>query len=142
LLAGGFAPQLVPVAPAEWERNFLAGDFESTVFEVGGLDTPDVGLRLHTKGGIDGRFSLWGYSNPLYDSAVREALSALNPAERAVRSRDAQRMLLDDVPGMFPVAAPVEQAYLSPRLLGYEFDAYDFNAAWLASGWQMRDAGA
>jgi len=141
LAAAGFEPRPLVQEPKVWQSSFAAGDFEAVVFELGGLATPDVGLRLHMTGGVDGRFSLWGYSNPVYDVAVRDALSALNPGERARKSRDAQRMLLNDVPAMFPIAAPVEQASIVNRLGGYEFDGYDFNAGWLSTAWELKAPG-
>ena len=90
----GFAPQLELVTNEQWERDLVAGDFEAIVFELEPARTPDLGLRLHTSSGLNGAFSPWGYSNPVYDEAVRSALSALDPAERAERSREAQRLLL------------------------------------------------
>ncbi|MPZ98143.1 MAG: hypothetical protein GEU80_02215 [Dehalococcoidia bacterium] len=141
LAAAGFGAQLVLEAPGDWDRAFLAGDFEAALFEIGGLTTPDVGLRLHTSGGVDGRFSPWGYSNPVYDAAVRDTLSRLDPALRARRSREAQRILFHDIPAMFPLAAPMERASVAPDLASYAFDAYDFNDGWLAAGWQVGRVG-
>jgi len=141
LAAAGFEPRPLVQEPKVWQSSFAAGDFEAVVFELGGLATPDVGLRLHMAGGVDGRFSLWGYSNPVYDAAVRDALSALNPGERARKSRDAQRNLLNDVPAMFPIAAPAEQASIANRLAGYEFDGFDFNTGWLSTAWELKASG-
>ncbi len=135
LAEAGFDPHPLVQDTKGWEATFNAGDFEAAVFEMSGLTTPDLGLRLHTASGVDGRYSLWGYSNPVYDAAVRTALSQLNPADRARESRKAQRLLLDDVPAMFPIAAPVEEARVTSRVTGYEYGAYDFNMAWLASSW-------
>ena len=136
LAAGGFAPRLQPLEAAESELGFHAGDFEATLFELSGLRTPDVGLRLHSSDGLDG-FSLWGYSNPSFDAAVRGALSELDPALRARRSREAQRLLLDDVPAMFPLAVPLERASIDPRVRGFEYDGYGFNDSWLAARWSV-----
>ena len=44
----------------------------------------------YTAAGVEGTFSPWGYSNPVYDAAVRTALSALAPGERATRSKCCQ----------------------------------------------------
>lgn len=123
----------------DWKRSFLAGDFEMTLFELHGLDTPDMGLRLHTTDGLDGRFSLWGYSNPIFDSAVASALSELIPDRRADAMREAQRILLDEVPGMFPLTTPLEFASVGQHVFGYEFDAFDFNIGWLASEWEHHE---
>ena len=113
------------------------GDFEATMLEIGPLASPDLGLRLHTSKGLDGGFSLWGYSNPPYDAAVSDALSAVDPAERARASREAQRLLLDAVPAMLPLSATVEYASVDPRIGGFEWDAYGFNDRWLAARWTV-----
>jgi ABC-type transport system substrate-binding protein len=135
----GFAPRATAMADAEWETSFQRGDFEACIFELEALQTPDLGLRLHTSGGLNGLFSLWGYSNPVYDSAVRDALSELDPVQRAELSHEAQRLLLEDVPAMFPLASPREYATLSPRVRGWEFGAYEFNAAYLSATWTVND---
>lgn len=132
----GFEAQLRFEDQETWNTAFFAGDFEATLFELSGLDTPDVGLQLHTTGGLDGRFSLWGYSNPVFDSAVSVALSQLVPEDRATAFREAQRVLLEEAPGMFPLVTPVEVASLGPRVQNYAFDSYDFNAGWLAAEWE------
>lgn len=137
LREAGFDPRLQPHDPQDWQRSFMAGDFQSTVFHIRELATPDLGLRLHTSQGIEAGYSLWGYSNPVYDAKVREALGALAPAARAERSREAQRALLDDVPAMFPIAAPTEAASIRAGIEGFEWDAYDFNPRWLAARWSI-----
>ena len=141
LAAAGFAPRPLVLEPAEWERNFRLGDFEATLFELSDLRTPDLGLRLHTSVGIDGDFSPWGYSNPVYDSAVNDALSEADPSLRANRSREAQRLLLEDVPAMFPLSATVEYALVDARVQGFEWDAYGFNEGWLAAHWSVDGGG-
>ena len=135
LVAAGFAPLLQNLPVPDWQKVFLAGDFESVLFDIGGLDTPDLGLRLHTTGGLTGKFSTWGYSNPVYDAAVRKAVGALDPGERAGQSRDAQRLLLNDVPAMFPIGAAPEYALVGRGVTGYDFEAYDYNAGFLAANW-------
>ncbi len=136
---GGFAPRLQVQEPQDWEPDFRAGDFEATALDLSALATPDVGLRLHMSAGIDETFSPWGYSNPRYDQAVREALAQIDPSLRAERAREAQRLLLDDVPAMFPLVVPDERTVIADRITGYEFDAYGFNEGWLAPFWSMRD---
>ncbi len=131
----GCMPRLQTLPFEGWQRNFLAGDFEATLFDLGALDTPDIGLRLHTTEGISGRTSLWGYSNPTYDLAVRQALSAFDPQTRAERSREAQRLLLDDGPAMLPLGASPEYASLAAGVAGYQFDAYELNTGYLSTGW-------
>lgn len=121
---------------ATWSPAFFAGNFEAALFELSGLNTPDIGLRLHMTGGLDGRFSLWGYSNPVFDAAATAALSELIPSRRAAAMRQSQRVLLQEAPGMFPLATPNEFASVGPRVSGYEFDAFDFNAGWLAAQWE------
>ena len=135
LQSSGLEPRLQSLPVEGWQKSFMAGDFESTLFELGALDTPDVGLRLHTSEGIGGKFSLWGYSNPLYDGAVRAALSAFDPKVRAQQSREAQRLLLDDGPAMFPIGMPPEYASVASGIAGYQFEAYELNAGYLSTGW-------
>jgi ABC-type transport system substrate-binding protein len=134
----GFAPRLLVQQPDDWERDFRAGDFEATALDLSAIATPDIGLRLHMSGGIDQTFSPWGYSNPRYDQAVRGALGQLDPSLRAEQSRAAQRLLLDDVPAMFPLIVPDEHTAAALRVGGYEFDAYGFNAGWLAPLWSVQ----
>ena len=138
LRLAGFRPELAVVSREDWQRDLTAGDFESILFELEPARTPDVGLRLHTSGGLDGAFSPWGYSNPVYDEAVRAALGALDPAERATRSRDAQRALLDDVPALLPLPEPLERIALALSIGGYAYESYDFNEAWLGARWHIR----
>ncbi len=140
LREAGFAPRSMAMGQSEWESAFLRGDFEACVFELESLETPDLGLRLHTSEGLNGLFSLWGYSNPVYDSAVRDALSEIDPAMRAERSHAAQRLLLDGVSAMFPIASPREHATVAPGVRGYAFDAYGFNAGYLAAGWTLEES--
>ena len=73
---------------------------------------------------------------------MRNALSALDPADRAERSREAQRLLLDDVPAMFPIWSRLERASIAKRVQGFEFAAYGFNVRWLAAGWRVEDPAA
>jgi len=141
LLQAGIRARLVGRPQMEFEGAFLAGDFEATFFDLDRLSSPDIGLRLHTSGGLEGNRSPWGYSNPVYDAKVRDALSQIDPAARARISREAQRLLLDDVPAMLPLVAPLEYASVRRHVVGYEFNAYEFNEAMLARFWQSADAG-
>jgi peptide/nickel transport system substrate-binding protein len=127
------------VATREWDAAVRSGDFEAALFESPDVITPDTGLRLHTSGGPTGTFSPWGYSNPVYDAAVRHALSALAPAQRAERSRVAQRTLLDSVPALLPLSAPIEEAWVATGLQGFEWDAHGFNDGWLSTTWRFAD---
>ncbi|MCA9847274.1 MAG: ABC transporter substrate-binding protein [Dehalococcoidia bacterium] len=140
LLEAGIGVRLAGRPQQEFETSFLAGDFEAAFFELDRLGSPDIGLRLHTSGGLEGDRSPWGYSNPVYDAKVREALSQIDPGERTRHSREAQRMLLDDVPAMLPLTAPLEYASIREGVTGYEFDAYEFNAGTLARFWQGPEA--
>ncbi|TAK74654.1 MAG: ABC transporter substrate-binding protein [Dehalococcoidia bacterium] len=135
LAQGGFAPRMQSMPFATWQATLAAGDFEATLVELTNLETPDLGLRLHQSGGLDGRFSPWGYSNPVYDAAVLEALRQLDPAARAQKSREAQRLLLEDVPAMLPIYAPGEAISVAKGVSGYVAEAYDFNTAYLAREW-------
>lgn len=127
------------VSNREWDAALRSGDFEAALFESPDLETPDAGLRLHSSGGPTGTFSPWGYSNPVYDAAVRHALSALAPAQRAERSRAAQRVLLDSVPALLPLTAPIEDAWVATGLQGFEWDAHGFNDGWLAATWRFAE---
>lgn len=140
LSAAGFQPRLITRPQPDFQLAFLGGDFEAAFFELDRLSTPDIGLRLHTSGGLDGTRSPWGYSNPVYDAAVRDALSQVDPVLRTRMSREAQRLLLDRIPAMFPLTAPTEYASLAAGVVGYEFDAYGFNAGTLASQWEAPQA--
>lgn len=137
LREAGFAPRVNLLPPDNWAPLFFAGDFEAALFELEDLRTPDVGLRLHVTGGLTGNFSLWGYSDPVYDTAVRPVFTKLNPRERAEESRKAQTVLLDRVPAMFPLSAPPEYVSLAAEVRGYEFDAFEFNDSRLSSMWRI-----
>lgn len=139
LWQAGFAPRFRFRPPEEAAQLLERGDFEAILAELGPHTTPDRELRLHSSGGLDGRFSPWGYSNPVYDAAVRHALLAVNPGERAERSREAQRVLLNDAPALLPLTAPRELALLAPGVRGYEFDAFEFNGSFLSSEWRIED---
>ena len=137
LTLGGFTPRMQSMPFGTWQTILAAGDFEATLVELTNLDTPDLGLRLHQSGGLDGRFSPWGYSNPVYDAAVLDTLRQFDPAERATKSRAAQRLLLDDVPAMLPIYVPGESVSITKGIMGYAADAYDFNTGYLARDWAM-----
>lgn len=137
LTLGGFAPRMQSMAFGAWQTALAVGDFEATLVELTNLETPDLGLRLHQSGGLDGRFSPWGYSNPIYDAAVLEALRQFDPAARAQKSREAQRLLLDDVPAMLPIYAPSDAVSIANGVAGYAVDAYDFNTGYLARDWAV-----
>ena len=140
LRSAGFTPQLELVDDDRLQRDLAGGDFQAILFELEPLRTPDLGLRLHTSGGLDGAFSPWGYSNPVYDQAVREAFLELDPAARALASRRAQRLLLDDVPAMLPLPEPVERIAIADAVAGYEYDAYEFNERMIAPRWHLGGA--
>ncbi len=139
---GGFRPKLALVPDAAWRRDLVAGDFEAILFELEPVRTPDVGLRLHSSLGLEGDFSPWGYSNALYDAALSAALSALDPAERGRLAREAQRLLLDDVPALIPLPEPIEQVAVSSRIAGYAWDTHEFNETWQAARWRIRSSSA
>ncbi|MSQ35823.1 MAG: hypothetical protein EXR63_01585 [Dehalococcoidia bacterium] len=140
LRAGGFAPALRVLPPADWEALVHTGDFEVGLVELDAMRTADVGLRLHMAGGLSGTFSWWGYSAPAFDVAARQAFAELDPRRRAERSRAAQRELLQQVPALLPISAQHEYVLLPPNLRGYDFDAFEFNDGWLASRWFLDPA--
>lgn len=137
LREAGLAPRVNLLPPDSWAPLFFAGDFEAALFELEDLRTPDIGLRLHLTGGLTGNFSLWGYSDPVYDTALRPVFTKLNPRERGDEARKAQMVLLDQVPAMFPLSAPPEYASLAAEVRGYEFDAFEFNESRLSSLWRV-----
>ncbi len=135
LAAAGITVEIRSQPVEAWEQIFSLGDFEATLFGIGGLDTPDVGLRLHASGGLDGRFSPWGFSSPVFDRRLDSALSESIPARRAEALRETQRVLLGEDPAMLPLVAPDEFALLGPDVRGYVFDSFEFNAGWLSAEW-------
>jgi len=137
LNTAGFVARMQGMPFAAWQAILAAGDFEATLVELTNLDTPDLGLRLHQSGGLDGRFSPWGYSNPEYDAAVLDALRQFDPASRAQKSREAQRLLLDDVPAMLPLYAPGEAISIARNVSGYVAEAYEFNRGFLHRDWAI-----
>lgn len=128
-------PRLLPVA--DWERLFLAGDFEVALVELADMRTPDIGLRLCMSGGLSGNFSLWGFSSPAFDAAARKVFTEVDPQRRGERSRAAQRVLLDEVPPILPLSAPPDHATVAAAVQGFEFDAFEFNTTWNAGTWRL-----
>jgi ABC-type transport system substrate-binding protein len=137
LRKGGLQPKLAKVPTEIWERNLTSGNFESILFELEPFRTPDMGLRLHTSVGLNGLFSPWGYSNPVFDQAVQGVMNTIEPKERAQRARDAQQTLLEGVPPVVPLPEPVEQIAISSRLGGYIYDTHEFNETWGSSRWHL-----
>ena len=66
---------------------------------------------------------------------LASAPNPVDPMERARKSREAQRQLLDDGPAMLPLGAPPEYVSVAPGIAGYEFNAYDMNTGYLSTGW-------
>jgi peptide/nickel transport system substrate-binding protein len=137
LVEVGFRPRsrLLPVA--DWERLFLAGDFEVGLVELDDMRTPDLGLRLCMSGGLSGAFSLWGFSSPAFDTAARKVFTEVDPARRGERSRAAQRVLLDEVPPLLPLSAPPDYATVGSAVQGFEWDAFEFNSTWDVASWWL-----
>ena len=136
LREAGIAAVLDLVDAAGLQTRLERGDFEAILFELETVRSPDIGLRLHVSGGLNG-VSPWGYSNPLYDDAVRTALGQIDPGQRAEASRAAQHLLLEDVPALLPLPEPVERIAVSGAVGGYAYDAYDFNERGLAPLWHV-----
>ncbi len=140
LREAGFTPVLDLVDHVRLQVDLEQGNFQAILFELEPVASPDIGLRLHMSGGLNG-VSPWGYSNPVYDDAVRAALGNIDPGERAGASRAAQQLLLEDVPAMIPLPEPVERIAIAGTVGGYEYDAYDFNERGLAALWHV-DSGS
>ena len=139
LREAGFMPVLDLVDHVRLQVDLEQGDFEAILFELEPVTSPGIGLRLHMSGGLAG-VSPWGYSNPIYDDAVRAVLGNIEPGERAVAARAAQQLLLEDVPAMIPLPEPVERIAIAGTVGGYEYDAYDFNERGLAALWHVDSA--
>lgn len=137
LREAGFAPRLEPAGAERLQQDLEAGDFEAILFELEAASFPDFGLRLHVSGGPSGEFSPWGFSHPAYDDAVSAALGEIEPGERARRSRDAQRLLLEAAPALLTLPEPVERVAVAEALRGYEYGAYGFNERALAERWRL-----
>ncbi len=133
----GFVPRVRLLPAADWEQQYQRGEFEGALVEFEEMRTPDLGLRLHTSGGIAGNFSPWGFSSPLYDTAARKAFAEVDPRMRSERARAAQRVLLDEVPALLPIGAPPEYASVAGAVRGFEFEAYEFNMGWLSAQWRL-----
>jgi peptide/nickel transport system substrate-binding protein len=133
----GLVPRVRLLPVQDWEQLFLAGDFEGALVEFEELRTPDLGLRLHMSGGLSGSFSLWGFSSPKFDSAARAAFAEVDLERRGERSRAAQRVLLDEVPAMFPLSAPPDYVSVAESLTGFAWDAFEFNLGWLSAEWRF-----
>lgn len=140
LREAGFTPVLDLVDHVRLQVDLEQGNFQAILFELEPVTSPDIGLRLHMSGGLNG-VSPWGYSNPIYDDAVRAALGNVDPGERAEASRAAQQLLLEDVPAMIPLPEPIERIAIAGAVGGYEYDAYDFNERGLAALWHV-DSGS
>ena len=140
LREAGFTPVLDLVDHVRLQVDLEQGNFQAILFELEPVTSPDIGLRLHMSGGLNG-VSPWGYSNPIYDDAVRAALGNIDPSERAGAARAAQQLLLEDVPAMIPLPEPVERIAIAGTVGGYEYDAYDFNERGLAALWHV-DSGS
>jgi peptide/nickel transport system substrate-binding protein len=133
----GLVPRVRLLPVHDWEQLFLAGDFEGALVELEELRTPDLGLRLHMSGGLSGSFSLWGFSSPKFDAAARAAFAEVDLERRGERSRAAQRVLLDEVPAMFPLSAPPDYVSVAESLTGFAWDAFEFNFGWLSAEWRF-----
>ena len=136
LREAGFTPLLDLVDHVRLQTDLEQGNFQAILFELEPVRSPDIGLRLHMSGGLNG-VSPWGYSNPVYDDAVRATLGNIDPGERADGARAAQQLLLDDVPAMIPLPEPVERIAIASAVGGYAYDAYDFNERGLAPLWHV-----
>ena len=73
----------------------------------------------------------------IHDRYQREVVEGLSLCPFARRSREAQQLLLEQVPAMFPLLAPREYAELAPGLEGYEWGGHTFNEQHLAPLWRV-----
>ena len=60
-----------------------------------------------------------GYANPAYDSFLDQSAKELDPAKRVGRMRDAERILLADLP-VIPIYFYVSRALVKPYISGWK----------------------
>ena len=118
-----------------WNRSFEFGDFETILFLSEPLESPEMALRLHLSDSLGGSGSRWGFSDPIFDSAVKKMYSEMLLTDRSERTLEAQKVLLQQIPAMLPLVTPFDHVSLNKDISGYEFNSYSFNFDWLAGHW-------
>ena len=119
----------------DWNKSFEFGDFETILFLSNPLQTTEKALRLHLSDSLGGSGSRWGFSDPIFDSAMKKIYSEMLLADRSEKTLEAQKVLLQQIPAMLPLVTPFDHASLNKDINGYEFDSYSFNFDWLAGHW-------
>jgi len=119
----------------KWNRSFELGDFETILFLSKPLESPEMALRLHLSDSLGGSGSRWGFSDPIFDSAVRKIYSEMILEDRSEKIIAAQKILLQQIPAMLPLVTPFDHVSLYKDINGYVFDSYSFNFDWLAGQW-------
>ena len=99
------------------------------------MQTTEKALRLHLSDSLGGSGSRWGFSDPIFDSAMKKIYSEMLLADRSEKTLEAQKVLLQQIPAMLPLVTPFDHASLNKDINGYEFDSYSFNFDWLAGHW-------
>jgi peptide/nickel transport system substrate-binding protein len=95
--------ELVPEAadPESWARRIAAWDYETSVNFVYQYADPTIGVeRTYVSSNIRNVAfaNTGGYANPEVDALFAAARDAVDPNARAIAFRQAQKILIDDVP--------------------------------------------
>jgi ABC-type transport system substrate-binding protein len=106
------------------------------VFRLGwaaGYASADAFLRPLFQSGSD--TNVTGFSSPALDGALAAARTDPDPAARAARLAEAQRLVMAEVP-IVPIAQFETLAFASPRVRGLHLDViggFDGSTVWLAA---------
>jgi peptide/nickel transport system substrate-binding protein len=90
----------IRVSLLEWEAFLAAineGDFDLAILGRGVEADPDLSYHWHS----DGPGNTYGYSNKRVDALLEEAAALESPAKRTRLYREAQRLIVEDVPAIF-----------------------------------------
>ena len=85
----------------------------------GGLRDPDSFLQIWESDKVN--FNSAHYANPKVDTLLKTAASTFDPGERRELYQRAERMIVDDVPGI-PVEFRAVNALVNPKLEGWDND--------------------
>ncbi len=84
---------------------------------VGDIPVPENYLAVHESKG--GPINYSGFNDPAYDAAVAKALSIPDPKARAAAMRQAEAILIDQMP-ILPLYHYVSKALIHPRVRGWQ----------------------
>jgi oligopeptide transport system substrate-binding protein len=129
----GIELELVPIPGEELNAMFAGADtWPQFAFWGWTQDYPDPQnwLSLYWTCGSSVYAGFVGYCNPAFDDLVAKADAELDPTRRQDLYAQAQRLLIEDVPGPFLFNA-VNVVLVSPRLTGYATTPVDIWPGWL-----------